>query len=60
MVDCLLSEVLQMASSLNSAVAILVFLYNVTGTVVSKLTILIGALWFLEADKALATQIDNF
>ena len=60
MVDCLLSEVLQMASSLNSAVAILVILYNVTGFVVSKVTILIGALWFLEAYKAVATQIDNF
>ena len=49
-----------MASSLiDSAVAILVFLYNVTGTV-SKLTILIGALWFLGTVKILATQIDSF
>ena len=59
-VDFSLSEVLQMASLLiNSAVAILVFLYNVTGTV-SKLTIPIGALWFLGTVKALATQIDSF
>ena len=65
-VDCSLSEVLQMASSLiNSTVAILVFLYNVTGTVskltiLIELTILIGALWFLGAVKALVKQIYSF
>ena len=59
-VDCSLLEVLQIASSLiNSAVVILVFLYNVIGTV-SKLTILIGVLWFLGAANVLATQIDSF
>ena len=57
-VDCSLSEVLQKASSLiNLAMAILVFLYNVTGTV-SKLTILIDILWFVGTVKILATQID--
>ena len=35
------------------------FLYNVTGTV-SKLNILIVALWFLGTVKVLATQIDGF
>ena len=35
------------------------FLYNVTGTV-SKLNILIVALWFLGTVKVLVTQIDSF